>query len=235
MKAPLPLLPAAALALVLCVAAAAWAQAAAAQVTRAGDAIVFEGRIDAASAQRFVQLLQDPAVTRLVITSRGGLVAPALDMAAAIAARQLDLEVPVACFSSCANYLFPAARHKRLGHPQAVAWHGNMAHVLYLQQTGQGRWNARQLADARQLARREALLYARLGVDGFACWFGKIAPYEVEDFYSLSPADLAGFGIRDVVVQPGATAPPAAPEVQAISVDWRTIEAIRPSVDLSDP
>lgn len=214
-------------------AAPAGAQAPAATVAREGDALVFRGRIDARSAAWFLQLLDEPGVQRVVLTSVGGLVGPALDMADAIHARGLDVEVPTLCRSSCANYLFPAGRRKTLGWPGAVAWHGNMAHVLYLAQTGQEHWSAPQLAQARALARREAAFYRRIGVDGFVCWFGKIAPYGVDDFYFLRAGDLARFGIRDVAVHDGA-APPD-PLLQPLQVDWDTLAASRPAVDLREP
>lgn len=210
------------------VAATAHAQVpAAADVRRLGDAVVFEGRIDGASAARFRDLLDEGGVRRLVVTSRGGLVKPALDMADAILQHRLDVEVPRTCLSSCANYLFPAGRRKLLGHPRAVGWHGNMAHVLYLHRTGQQSWSQPQMDEARQLARDEAALFRRLGVDGFVCWFGKIAPYDVDEFYALSPEDMARFGIQDVAVgtgQPG----PGAPGL--LTVDWSRLDADRPAV-----
>lgn len=181
----------------LAVAATANAHAQA-RVRQAGDTILFEGRIDARSAAAFLRSLQDPQVRRLVIDSSGGLVGPALDMAEAIHARQLDIEVPASCHSSCANYLFPAARAKLLGKPDAVTWHGNMAHILYLERTGQGQWSAQEMDEARQLAEREADFFARIGVDGFVCWFAKIPPYSVDDEYTLSVEDMERFGIRDV-------------------------------------
>jgi hypothetical protein len=201
-------------------------------VHRGGDAIVFEGRIDFASAGRFLQLLDEPGVTRVVITSPGGLVAPALDMAQAIHRRGLALEVPSACLSSCANYLFPAARRKVLGRADAVGWHGNMTHVLWLQQTGQASWSPEELAQARLLARREADFYRELGIDGYVAWFGKLPPYGVDEFYYLAPGDLARFGIREVTVS--ASAAPPDPALRLLTVDWRTLEAQRPAVRLDD-
>jgi hypothetical protein len=198
-----------------------------------GDAIVYQGRIEAGGVQDFLKLLQDaPAVTRLVITSGGGAVAAALDMADAVHARALEVDVPNACFSSCANYVFPAGRRKRVGRVGAVAWHGNMAHVLYLAQTGQGAWNDAQLASARLLARREADFYARIGVDGFVCWFGKIAPYEVPGFYTLSAQDMARFGIRDVAVAGGVPPGLVDEDVRLIAVDGARLEADRPAVGI---
>lgn len=202
-------------------------------VEAAGDAIVFTGQINQRSAAEFLRLLQDPAIKRLVITSRGGMVTAALAMADAIHARQLDVEVPAACHSSCANYIFPAARRK-LVQPGAVAWHGNMTHVLYLQQTGQASWSEDLMEGARELARREREFYRRIGVDGFVCWFGKVAPYSVDDFYSLSAADMQGFGIGQVSMREAADRLPADPQVRPLVVDWEELIAIRPAVQV-DP
>jgi hypothetical protein len=203
--------------------------AAATSVEQVGDAVVFRGRIDQASVAAFLQLLEDPRVTRLVITSLGGLVAPALDMAEAMHARGIDVEVPESCLSSCANYIFPAGRHKLLGRPDAVGWHGNMAHVLYREQSGQERWSAPVMADARRLARREAEFFRRIGVDGFVCWFGKIPPYAEREFYALSVRDMARFGIRDVSVR---AAPAGAAPARLMKVNWASLERGRPVLRL---
>jgi len=213
----------------LALAASAGAQAPSASVRREGDAIVFDGRIDQRSVASFLELLRaDAAVRRLVVRSYGGLVGPAMDMGEAVHARGLDLEVDGACLSSCANYVFPAGRHKLLSGPAAVGWHGDMAHVLYRQRQGEEQWSAEELAQARALARREQAFFRSLGVDGFACWFGKIPPYDVDEFYTLSPADMARFGIRDVSVRADAPTPPPA-DVREIAVDWDSLEAIRPT------
>ena len=203
------------------------AQPAKTTVAREHDALVFDGRIEPVSVARALELLQQPGITRLVITSGGGLVGPALDLAEAVRARGLDVEVPRGCYSSCANYIVPAGRHKLLARRGAVGWHGNMAHVLYLQRTGQGSWPEADMAEARRLEAREAAFYARAGVDGFVAWFGKLPPYAIDEFYSLSPEDMAGFGIRDVTVrEPEATVPDAL--VEPVRVDWPALEKLRP-------
>jgi hypothetical protein len=203
-------------------------------VTATGDTITFEGRIDNRSVAEFLRLLQDPAVTRLVIDSRGGLVAPALDMADAIHRRQLDVDVPEHCLSSCANYIFPAGRRKTLGWPGAVAWHGNMTHVLYLQQSGQSSWSEALMAEARQLARRETEFFRRVGMDGFLCWFGKIAPYDVDAFYYVAVQDLERFGVHGVTVREAGPVRTDAEGLRKIAVDWRGLEASRPTVRMGD-
>ena len=161
------------------------------------------------------------------------MVTAALDMAVAIHERQLDVEVPTTCHSSCANYIFPAGRLKVLGRPEAVAWHGNMTHVMYLQQTGQANWNKEMIESARQLAAREAQFYRRIGVDGFVCWFAKIAPYNVDDFYSLSVDDMQRFGMANVSVRESSPPQTDAGDVRQVRVDWAGLEAIRPAVRLA--
>lgn len=204
----------------------AWAQAT--RVEASGDAITFQGRIDAAAAARFIQLAKDPAIKRVVITSHGGLVAPALDMADTIRQRGLDVDVPATCFSSCANYIFPAGKHKRLGHARAIGWHGNMMHVLWLAQAGRERWSEPLMDDARMLAQRETDFYRALGVDGYVCWFAKLAPYEVPGFYTLTPEDMGRFGIADVSVDAAAIEPDDAPDI--VNVDWQRLAVDRPAV-----
>lgn len=222
---------------VLLIAAGAHAQEPppAAQVEVAGDAIVFRGRILRRSADEFLRALHaHPEVKRLVITSGGGQVISALDMGEAIHARRLDVDVPVACLSSCANYIFPAGRRKRLGHPLAVGWHGNMAHVLYMQLTGEADYSDEMMQGARRLVRRENEFFPRIGVDGFVCWFAKIAPYEVANYYTMSPADMARFGITEVEVLPGPA--PAADDNTPVmvTVDFPRLEHTRPAMPL-DP
>jgi hypothetical protein len=203
------------------------------KVEVAGDAVVFRGRIESASVDAFVRALQDnPGVRRLVITSGGGQVVSALLMAEAVHARQLDVDVPVACLSSCANYVFPAGRHKRLGHPLAVGWHGNMAHVIYTQLTGASQWSDAQMQGARWLAQREAEFFARIGVDGFVCWFAKIAPYDVADYYTISAADMARFGITDVQVLQGPSPPKDGDTPVMVTVDFQRLEHTRPALPI---
>lgn len=203
-----------------------------ASVQQVDDAIVFRGRIDAPAVTQFLVLLQDPRITRLVITSHGGLVWPALDMAEAVHARGLDVEVPEACLSSCANYVFPAGRRKLLARPDVVGWHGNMTHVMHLHQSGQGTWEERAIAGARVLARREQQFFARIGVDGFVCWFGKLPPHAAPGFYAVAVADMERFGIRDVQVLDAAAAPD--PAVPVIAPDWGGLELLRPRVGLEE-
>lgn len=88
-------------------------------------------------------------------------------------------------------------------------------------------------AQARELAQREAAFYARIGVDGFVCWFGKIPPYDVDAFYALAPADLERFGIGDVPVRGAVDAAEARADVRMLQVDFARLQRDRPVVDLA--
>ena len=83
------------------------------------------------------------------------------------------------------------------------------------------------LVQARALAAREAEFFRRVGVDGFVCWFAKLPPHDVDGFYTLSPADMAGFGIGEVEIQVPGSQPPD--DVQRITVDWAALQASRPA------
>lgn len=64
------------------------------------------------------------AVDAIVVSSEGGSVASALDMVEHMGVDQHTLVVDGFCGSSCANYLFLAARWKIVPHDAAVGWHG---------------------------------------------------------------------------------------------------------------
>jgi hypothetical protein len=127
----------------------------------------------------------------------------------------LDIEIPEYCLSSCANYVFPAGRHKSIGPGAIVAWHGNYNH---LQQTGLWRddiavrmeshgedaataeIHVREEVD--RLASLERAFFARIGVNEYLCWVGKMPPYNAPDYYFLSRQDMARFGVSDVHIPP---------------------------------
>ena len=60
------------------------------------------------------------------------------------------------------------------------------------------------------------------------CWFGKLPPYNIDEFYYLSADDKQRFGIHGVTVL---GKPPVSIEgaiVRPVTVDWNTLDAIRP-------
>lgn len=172
-----------------------------APVTVSGKTVVFQGLISDTTADAFIRAIEQHDANRVLIASGGGHVAPALKMATAIHMRGMDVEVFGLCFSSCANYIFPAGKNKSITSLGIVGWHGNIQHLLYMHQSGevpiQGAW----LDEVTTLAAQEAEFYKTIGADSFVTWFGKLAPYSVPHTYFLAPRDMAQFGLGDVAVR----------------------------------
>ena len=85
-----------------------------APVTVSGTTVIFQGLISNSVADEFLRAVEQYDANRVLIASGGGHVAPALRMAKAIHQRGMDVEVFGLCFSSCANYIFPAGRNKSI-------------------------------------------------------------------------------------------------------------------------
>lgn len=206
-----------------------------ARVEARGSTIEFEGSIDEQSARAFETLARLGHTHRLVITSGGGDVASGIAMARTVFELGFDVEAPSDCHSSCANYVFPAGRRKIIGSLGAVSWHGNMAHVLYLERSEPGRWGSKSIDSARALAESEHAFFASIGVDGFVCWFAKLDPYGAPDFYSLGVRDMEHFGISNVEINATVEAPGEAPREASrpafaalpIQVDWDALPELR--------
>ena len=178
----------------------------------------YRGPISAEQNRQFFAAVAGRPLRRLSITSGGGDVAAAIALAEWVFASSLDVEVPEYCLSSCANYVFPAARHKLIRAGAVVAWHGNYRH---LQQTGLWRDDVasrmQRLGEDEQTATRhvraqveelvalERDFFARIGVDEYLCWVGKQPPYNAPDYYFLSSRDMAHFGVDRVQAPPDYT------------------------------
>lgn len=201
-----------------------------APVLVSGKTVVFQGLIYASVVDEFVRAVEQHDANRVIIASGGGHVAPALRMARVIYDRGMDVEVFGQCFSSCANYIFPAGKNKSITSLGLVGWHGNMQHLLHLHRTGKAPITGHWLEDVTTLAAQEKEFYQTIGVDPFVTWFGKLAPYDVRDTYFLAPQDMARFGIRNVAVRADYAQTDLAPynasgveKVRFVEVQWDSL------------
>lgn len=201
-----------------------------------GNTLRIEGRITAKTAERFNAVLQNQEITRVQLNSPGGDVEPSIDIGTAIFRNGMDVEVVGDCLSSCANYLFPAGRHKVISGPGVVAWHGNIQHLVYLHESGERVMVQPTYEGLLATAKREADFFALVGVNPFICWFGKIAPFKVRNFYFLSVEDMARFGITDVTARAGYEETDTGymdqfffiSNLKRLDVDWNTYQAVAP-------
>jgi hypothetical protein len=199
------------LAAVLCI-----ANPANADISLAAGVAYYRGFISAEQNQRLLEVVEGKVVKRLVITSSGGEVEAGITLGFWVFNHRLNVEVREYCLSSCANYVFPAGYHKSIDAGAVVAWHGNYNH---LKQTGlwqddiasrMERHNEDAATakiqlreDVERLVGLENDFFARIGVNEYLCWIGKVPPYNAPNYYFLSREDMAHFGVTHVQTPPG--------------------------------
>lgn len=106
-----------------------------------GDAIYFSGEISAASLNIFdivTSAIDASKLNTFVVNSGGGDTVIGRTIGKWVFTHQLDIEVEAVCFSSCANYIFPAGRTKTIHDGAFVGWHGSETQneILALSQPG---------------------------------------------------------------------------------------------------
>lgn len=187
-----------------------------ADISPDAEAAYYSGSISASLNQRFFEAIQGKAVKRLIITSDGGEVEAGIALGLWVSDNNLNIEVPEYCLSSCANYVFPAGHHKVIGEGAVVAWHGNYNHLKqtglwtdeiavrmerYGEDAATARAHVREEVD--RLADLERDFFARIRVNEYLFWIGKVSPYNAPNYYFLSTQDMARFGVTHVQTPSG--------------------------------
>lgn len=207
-----------------------------ANVFVSGDAVVIRGTITKDAAEKFKQAIGQARISRILLDTGGGNVEASIEIAYIIHERKLDVEVVKDCFSSCANYLFTAGKNKIIGDHGIVAWHGNANHLLYKHKTGQKLLNDSEFELSTRLAKLEEEFFKTIGTNQFLCWFGKLEPFHVRNFYFLSKNDMERFGVRNVRVRSDYEASNTShlnawwglENLKHLTVDWTTYKAELP-------
>jgi len=93
-----------------------------------GDTLYYTGNMSKASSAAFdaaVAGVRRGQLTRMVISSGGGDTVEGRHVGRWVRDMGLVVEVDVICFSSCADYVFPAGRARVIRADAFVGWHGN--------------------------------------------------------------------------------------------------------------
>lgn len=103
-----------------------------ARVAASDGQLVYEGEITEQANKALFALYGnlDPKPAVLAIRSEGGEINAGMDLGEWLHARQLDVKVTGYCLSSCANYVFPAARNKTVGNTAVIGFHGGASEAL---------------------------------------------------------------------------------------------------------
>lgn len=92
-------------------------------LSKEGQTIVFKGGIDKVSSEAVIAAFNEGA-NRIIITSQGGSMEHALNIAEVMQKHKIVLEVKDYCISACANFLFIAASEKKLLPDAMLGFHG---------------------------------------------------------------------------------------------------------------
>lgn len=93
-----------------------------------GDTVYYKGGLSEDSSVVFdaaVSGIMPGQVTRLVISSGGGDTVAGRHIGRWVHSMGVVVEVEGICFSSCADYIFPAARARIIREDAFIGWHGN--------------------------------------------------------------------------------------------------------------
>lgn len=93
-----------------------------------GDTLTYIGGISAAGLTKLSDAVRDlprGQVTRMIVNSGGGDTNPGIFIGSIIADLKPDLIIDVGCFSSCANFIAPAAASITIRENAFLGWHGN--------------------------------------------------------------------------------------------------------------
>ncbi len=97
-------------------------------VTIEGDTLTYIGGINEAgltALSEAVRHLPRGQVTRMLVNSGGGDTKAGIYIGSIVADLKPDLTIDVGCFSSCANFIAPAAASITLRENAFLGWHGN--------------------------------------------------------------------------------------------------------------
>ncbi len=104
------------------------AKAEPAEVRVLGDTVYYTGNMSKASSAAFdaaVAGIRRGQITRIVMYSGGGDTVAGRHVARWVKSMGVVVEVDTICFSSCADYVFPAGRARVIRADAFVGWHGN--------------------------------------------------------------------------------------------------------------
>ncbi len=97
-------------------------------VTVTGDTLTYIGGINDKGLTALEAALKGVApdqITKMVVNSGGGDTDPGIFIGSIIGDLKPDLTIETGCFSSCANFIAPAARSITIRDGAFLGWHGN--------------------------------------------------------------------------------------------------------------
>jgi hypothetical protein len=190
-----------------------------------GPELIFQGHFsrEGLDALKARHAALSPTPQWLVVDSGGGDAMLGMELGEWVAEQGLGVRVRHVCMSACANYVFVAARRRHIEPGAVVAWHGSAVQATFMDPVHMENEFRAMVAEQAQMSAaeraamlaellpqvptliagvrsRQRALFARAGVDECITVIGQITG-KAQEFWFLSVADMARFGLRDVQAQ----------------------------------
>jgi hypothetical protein len=175
-----------------------------------GEVIYYVGALNQDGTKAVTPLITSRQYKTLHIRSPGGDILAAMAFGVLIYDHELNVVVNKQCGSSCANYIFPAGKHKKIEPGSLVMWHGDARQRSFLDELrkleakaeNDGLQHLTSAEQSRLQHRRHSIatqdaFYKKIGIDGSIARIGQEIDFPVKQW--VMPAkNMAEFGITHV-------------------------------------
>ncbi|MGI3175840.1 hypothetical protein [Aeromonas veronii] len=186
-----------------------------------GRVIFFNGTLTKEAIDKTIDIYNKQKIkpTKMVISSDGGDIDLGMDFGEWIFNKKLDVQVDAYCLSSCANYIFPAAKLKFLGERAIIGYHGGASSqsfdlseidVMYKDLPDSERINKKQEAiDGMKsyldrVKNKEAEFYKKIKIPQKISTLGQEGEYgkKGEEFigWTYTPDGFMKLGLKDLIL-----------------------------------
>ncbi|MEL5252840.1 hypothetical protein PTQ97_22975 [Serratia ureilytica] len=176
------------------------------------EKIFYSGDVSESGLKK-VQDLSNNYTTTLVINSRGGDIVPGMKLGELVFDKKWNVQVQDYCFSSCANYIFPAGSTKYLSKGSQLGWHGGATQqfsddIVPKEQGDRKRF----IQTLIELIKLENNFFNKITVNQLSTVYGLTADNYLEMLkshnknckgWSYSIDGLSAFGINNIVLLDG--------------------------------
>ncbi len=204
-------------------------------VYKEGHTIYYSGPLTAA-ANQLVKSYIDRSTTKLVINSSGGEINLGMDLGELVFNNSLDVGVTEFCFSSCANYVFPAGKHKILESTSLVGWHGGATQSMEMPKDPEMQRALKEYM--KNAIKRETAYFQSIGVSQQVTVYGLRPEFSKSKCvgWTYSIEAMQQFGIKNITINSGIWSPPSIREnkcifkIDKINLEKQELRDINPAI-----
>lgn len=182
------------------------------KVFSSGEKIFYSGDVSESGLKK-VHDLSNANTTTLVINSRGGDIVPGMKLGELVFDKKWNVQVQDYCFSSCANYVFPAGSTKYLSKGSQLGWHGGATQQFSEEIVPKDKDDRERFIQMLTgLIKLENEFFNKIKVNQLSTVYGQTADKHLEILkahnsnckgWSYSIDGLSAFGINNIVLIDG--------------------------------